>query len=128
MRAATEQEKINVLFDDEIWEKVSNDSGITKDEFVFPDNWLYLTETGKEVFILSDTMQIHPNILRGSRGNAYWAINRFLDWINDNTEIPEIFAKIHTRHKNAIRLSKIGGFEEVDMVDDRVLLVKRFNR
>ena len=128
MRRATEQEKAKVLFDDEIWRLVSNGRSFDKEGFVFPESWDYLTETGNEVFILSDNNQIHPNILNVTRGKAFWMIKRFLDWIDKNTDLPMVYAKIHKMHENTIKLSKIGGFEEVYMINDRVILVKRFER
>ena len=70
-----------VLFHRDILEKVKNNVEYDLSEFELPKSWVYLTETGDEVFILSDSDQIHVNILPSARGSAYFKCKRFIKWI-----------------------------------------------
>ena len=111
-----------VLFHRDILEKVNNNVEYDLSEFDLPKSWVYLTETGDEVFILSDSDQIHVNILPSARGSAYFKCKRFIKWIFENTDLEQIFLKVHISHKNAIGLAKLCGFETVNTRNERELM------
>ena len=123
MRVFDDREKIlKVLKDPVIWESVSNGANFDKDAFVLPEDWLYLTETENEVFILSASNTVHVNILPHKRGRAYWMCQRFIEWIKDNTDVKELFMVVHERHKNIIKMAAMFGFHVNELKNDRVYM------
>ena len=129
MRVFNDRDKIlKVLKNPVIWESVSNGAKFDQDAFILPDDWLYLTETENEVFMVSPRNKVHINILPEKRGRAFWMIARFYDWIVENTEIKELFLEVHERHKNIIKLGYLFGFERMGISNDRLLMSKRVER
>ena len=125
----SDREKIKeILTHPEIWERVRNDRYVDKSQFLLPESWIYLTETGNEVFILSDTDHIHANIMPETRHKAYFMCKRFIEWIKMNTDLDLIHLNIHKKHENAIKLGLLCGFCEVGIQDDRHAMVLRFER
>jgi quinolinate synthase len=129
MRVFTDRKRIlEILTHPDIWERVKNGKDIESSTFELPENWVYLTETENEVFILSTSHQIHVNILPDHRRKAYWMCKRFIEWIFMNTNLSEIYLKIHKKHENAINLGALCGFESVNYTNDRLTMVRRFER
>lgn len=129
MEVFTDREKIlDILTNPEIWDLVRNGADVDPSSFILPRDWLYLTETGNEVFVLSNSHQIHVNVLPETRHRAYWMSKKFIRWIKDNTELSCIFLKIHERHSNAIGLGKMCGFKEINYSNSRYLFEKRLVR
>ena len=119
---------LEILTCPEIWDLVRNGREADPADFVLPKDWIYLTETGNEVFVLSTSHHVHPNILPATRHKAYWMCKRFGNWIFNNTDLESVFSNIHKRHQNAIKLSKLCGFDLVEIKNDRHAMVKRFSR
>ena len=127
MKLFEDRERIlEILTCPEVWQLVINGADADPKDFKLPDDWLYLTETGNEVFILSTSMQIHANILPKTRHKAYWMCKKFIRWIKANTDLTHIYLHIHKKHQNAIQLGKLCGFKEVEFNNDRYLLINRF--
>lgn len=117
---------LEILRCPDIWGLVTNGVDADPNDFKLPADWLYLTETGNEVFVLSTSLQIHANIMPETRHKAYWMCKKFIRWIKANTDLPHIYLQIHKKHQNAIQLGKLCGFKEMEFKNDRYLLINRF--
>ena len=129
MRVFADRDKIRaILTSPDIWDLIRNDREIDSSTFVLPEDWLYLTDTGNEVFILSGSGHIHANIMPETRPNAYFMCIRFIDWIRRHTDLDEIYLNIHKKHKNAIKLGLLCGFTLLDIKNDRHSMLKRLKK
>ena len=113
---------MRILSHEDIWPRIIGDLDITPDEYTLPDDCLYLTETGKEVFIMEPNGRIHANMLPESRGNAWIYCKRFIAYLFENTDKSTLYLNIRKKHLNAIKLGLMCGFNIAETSEDKAYL------
>lgn len=124
MRLASREDIDRVLEDPDIWDRARGSATISRDELEPPSNWLYMTETGKDLLVLDSKGYIHPNFLPDVRHRAYYIIKRWVKMLQE-FGLKEIKAKIPEKYENTLRMAKLIGFKVFKQDKGKVFLMLR---
>lgn len=122
MNLISGQEAMEVLTDPSIWPNISD---IPHDQFEPPDNCLYLSITGNDVFILEPDGTIHANVLPRERARSAELGFIATKWFFDHTDHQVIKSSIPKNYQNAINYAKKCGYELQDNGDQVIVTAER---
>lgn len=124
MRLATREDIDRILKDEDLWDRARGSANISRDEFEPPSNWLYMTETGKDLLVLDNKSFVHPNFLPEVRHKAYFIIKKWLKLLQESG-FKVLKAKIPKKYKNTIRMAELLGFEMFHEENNKVFFILR---
>lgn len=123
-QVTSKKEVMRVLTHESIWPNISEGYDYTPETVPFVENFIYLTVTGNEIFMLDDRNRFHSNILPCSRGKAYFYIEKALQWIFENTDLTVINLEIPTKYPKFVRLAQYCRFNIVRRASNDIILAR----
>lgn len=111
IREAEEEEVYRVLFDPNILPHIS-DEDILPEEFPLPDDCLYLTHSGDEIWIVHPNGQVHANILPGTKDKRKKTLE-CIRYLFDEKGFEDLWAEIPLNYTNVCRFTIDCGFNIV---------------
>ena len=115
---------MRVLSHPSIWPYIADNT--KPEDFTPPDNCIYLTETGDEIYCLTPSGKIHANCLPNVRGKKAISTGRSaLRWLFDNTGREVIKANIPIKYPLVIRFAKKCGMKEIYRDEEVYFIAER---